>query len=144
MDIILDTIGGHYKLYYLIFIMKKIIALGLALSPTLAFAQSQISDLNSATDKAVSIGNTAVQILISLAVIWIIYSVVRYMVIGASSEEARTAARQSVIYGVIGLFIILSIWGLVAILRNTFRTQDQIPQNQIDNIVKPIKIDRVI
>ena len=68
------------------------------------------------------IGNFVVYVLISVAVIWIVYSVVRYLIIGGSDAAARQEAGQKILWGIVGLFIILSIWGLVRILTTTFIT----------------------
>jgi hypothetical protein len=116
--------------------MKKLIAstFGSAslLAPLLAFAQQPISDINAVANKATNIGNLIIGIAISLAVLWIIVSVVRYLVIGGSDEVERKKGQDHIVYGIVGLFVILSIWGLVAILRNSFRTQDQVPVGEIN------------
>src|SRR4051812_31576646 len=108
--------------------MKKIIAFVLAGSPLLAFAQP-ITDINSLALKTTNIGNLIIGLAISLAVLFIIVNVVRYLIAGG--EEDRKKGGQAILYGVIGLFIILSIWGLVAILKNSFRTADRVPTQQI-------------
>ncbi len=110
--------------------MKKIIASVLAFSPVLAFAQQPITDINTLSTKATDIGNLVIALAISLAVIWIIVSVVRYLIAGG--EEDRAKGGKAILWGVVGLFVILSIWGLVAILKNTFRTQDNIPVTEIN------------
>jgi hypothetical protein len=84
-----------------------------------------LSDINNVADKATNIGNLIVELAISFAVIWIIVSVVRYLIAGG--PEQRAEGGKAILYGVIGLFVILSIWGLVAILRNSFVTEDQAP-----------------
>jgi hypothetical protein len=116
--------------------MKKFIVSILAFSPMLAFAQ-QLNDINAVAMKATNIGNLVVRLAISFAVIWIIISVVRYLIAGSDSE-ARAKGGQSILFGVIGLFAILSIWGLVYLLSNSFQFgQNNIPANQINNIQLP-------
>lgn len=110
--------------------MKKLIALVLSFIPSLAFAQSTITSVNDVVSTATRIGNIVVTLAISFAVIWIIVSVVRFFIAGG--EEDKQKGKDAIIYGVIGLFLILSIWGLVYILTNTFKTNNQIPDN-IDN-----------
>jgi hypothetical protein len=111
--------------------MKKIIASVLAGSPLLALAQP-LTDINSVATKATNIGNLIIGLAISIAILWIIVSVVRFLIVGSNDEAKRAEGKNAIIYGVIGLFLILSIWGLVAILRNSFRTQDQTPVNEIN------------
>jgi len=85
---------------------------------------SGMKNVNDVVAKFTDIGNTFIQILIAFAVIWIIFNVVRFLIVGADSEDKRKQARDAILYGVIGLFVILSIWGLVNILRNTFQFSD--------------------
>jgi len=114
--------------------MKKIIALVAVFSPVIAFAQtSAITDVNSLSNKLIGLGNLFTYLLIAAAVIFIIWNVVIYLIKGGSDEEARKKASSSILWGIVGLFVILSIWGLVNILMNTFRTtapNNTIPQVQ--------------
>ncbi len=115
--------------------MKKLIALVLAFSPSFAFAQA-LNDINGVAQKATNIGNLVVQLAISLAVVWIIINVIRYLIAGG--EEDRKKGGMAILYGVIGLFVILSIWGLVYLLTNSFQFgQNRAPIQKIDNIQLP-------
>jgi bacteriorhodopsin len=120
--------------------MKKIIATAIAtLAPVIAFAQA-ITDVNTLTSKLTNLGNTFIQILIAFAVIWIIYNIVRYLIMGGEDDEKRKKAGQAILWGVVGLFVILSIWGLVRILTNTFRTDTTTPVNQFPQVQYPRQI----
>lgn len=59
-----------------------------------------------------------IPVLIGLGIVYFIWGVITYVI--ASDEEAKKAGRNRVIYGIIGLAVIVGLWGLVAILRNTF------------------------
>ena len=100
--------------------MKKIIILLLVLLPSVSFAQA-LRDINSVAQKATNIGDLIIKLAIAFAVLWIVVSVVRYLIVGADDEEARKKGGQSILFGVIGFFVILSIWGLVSLLTNSFR-----------------------
>ena len=115
--------------------MKKLIALATTLAPLSVFAQ-QITDANSLTNKITNIGNTIIILLISFAVIWIIISVVRYLIAGGDNEKRKEGGMR-ILWGVVGLFVILSIWGLVAILKNTFGTNNNIPRDQFPQVIPP-------
>lgn len=52
-----------------------------------------------------------VPIAITLALIYFIWQVVQYVI--AADEEGKTDARKKMLYGVVGLFVIIAIWGLV-------------------------------
>lgn len=66
-------------------------------------------------------GNLALLFLMAVAVVVFVYYVIRYFII---STENRKEAGPYVMYSVIGFFVILSFWGLVNILLNTFGFQN--------------------
>ena len=41
-------------------------------------------------------------------------------ILAAGSEEGRKEGRNIMIWGIIALFVIVSVWGLVQVLNNTF------------------------
>ena len=63
--------------------------------------------------------NTIVPFLVGLAVFLVIWGVFGY-ISHSAEEEKRAEARQFIIWGVIFIFCMLSIWGLVNILNNSF------------------------
>lgn len=112
--------------------MKKLIALVIALSPSFAFAQT-LTDINSVTLKATNLGTLVIQIIISLSVLWIIISIFRYLVAG--SPDGRKEGGMAILYGVIALFLMFSIWGLVYILKNSFTfSQKGINQTDVNDL----------
>ncbi len=62
--------------------------------------------------------NSVVPVLIALAVVYFVWGVVQYVV--NDDEEAKQKGRDRIIYGIIGLAVIIGLWGLVNLLRNTF------------------------
>jgi len=120
--------------------MKKIITLALLVSPLSTFAAvtGNIDTVDSIFQKFSTLGDAFVTILISLSVVWIIFNVVRYLIAG--SEEDRKKGGMAILYGVVGLFVILSIWGLVYILKRTFVTTDtQVQNRDIPKTLDPSK-----
>jgi bacteriorhodopsin len=111
--------------------MKKLIASIIAFSPSFAFAQ--LNNLNDVTSKATAIGTLFIQIIISLTVLYIIYNVFKYLVAG--SPDDRAEGGKSILFGVIALFVMFSIWGFVYLLRNTFKfgNDGRTPQEEINN-----------
>jgi hypothetical protein len=63
--------------------------------------------------------NRTTPFIIGLAVFIIIWGVFR-MISGAGDDTQRAEAQKLVFWGVVGIFIMISIWGLVRILINTF------------------------
>ncbi len=56
--------------------------------------------------------------ILALSVIWIVWYIFRYAVAGG--EDDKSKAKTHIIWGIVGLFIMVSIWGLVTILTSTF------------------------
>lgn len=90
-------------------------------SPFLAFAQGTYADgdnLFSILGIVSGFLNTLIPILITLTVVYFIWGVFKYAT--AKDGEGQAEARTVMTSGIIALFVIVSIWGLVALLNNTF------------------------
>jgi len=70
-----------------------------------------------------SLMNLIIRVLVGLAILMIIWGVVQFIIAGASGgEEAQKKAKGTILYGILGLFVITTIWGLVGIVRRTLGT----------------------
>jgi len=58
-----------------------------------------------------------VYLIVSLSVLLFVFGVFKFI---RSEGEDRTRGKEFMLWGIIGLFVMVSIWGLVAILQNTF------------------------
>lgn len=85
--------------------------------------------------------NAVIPFIIGLTVLVIIWGIFTY-VTEAANEEKRTEAKQFILYGIIGLFCMLSIWGLVNILVGTFGLTNKIEPGQIPTVPTIIPIQR--
>lgn len=54
--------------------------------------------------------------LIALALITFLWGVYRYFILGAENETEREKGKQFVLWGIIGFVVIVSVWGLVAVV----------------------------
>jgi len=101
--------------------LAKTIALGSAFLPMIALAQvsGSVTDVNSALDFIRTLVNTLIPVLIGIAVLLFIWGVISFITAG-DNEEARKSARNRIIWGIIFIFVIVSVWGLVNILIQTF------------------------
>lgn len=59
-----------------------------------------------------------IPILITVALIVFIYGVIKYVI--AKNSDDKGQARKVIVRGIIGLFVIVSVWGLVAVIQTTF------------------------
>ncbi|OGI92188.1 hypothetical protein A2933_01300 [Candidatus Nomurabacteria bacterium RIFCSPLOWO2_01_FULL_46_18] len=109
-------------------IIVLFLGLALAMMPVLASAQVTgefigcagipLGTLEGILCKVGDILNLIVPILIALAVVIFIWGVITYVVGG--DEEAKKKGRQRMIWGIIGIAVIVALWGLVRVLTNTF------------------------
>ena len=60
-----------------------------------------------------------VVLLVSFAVIFFIYGITKYITAG-EDEDKRNKMKNLMVYGIIGLFVIVSMWGIVYLLVNSF------------------------
>lgn len=106
--------------------MKKLGYITSALAfPFLAFAQ--VNSINQAGSIIIGlINNVAVPIVFALAFIVFIWGIFQYFIQGGHDEEKREAGRSLMLWGLIGFFIMVSVWGLVRILTGTFNL-NQVP-----------------
>lgn len=89
--------------------------------PIAAFAQKK--DLNYIANLTTGYFKTAITLLISLAIVTFVWNVYRYFF----TEKDKKEAGMYVLFSTVGFFVILSIWGLVALLTNTFRLENEQP-----------------
>jgi len=82
---------------------------------------SVVNNANDLIDKIASIGDVVLYLLVGLAVVFIVWNIVIYMIRGSDPAEKAKAA-HGIAWGLAGLFVIVSLWGLVNILVNTFAT----------------------
>ena len=115
--------------------MRKILASVLVgAAPMIALAQLSTVPQAGIGGLFTLLGNflgRAVPLIISLAVVWFLFQVFRYAVAG--NEEDKAKAKTQMIWGIVGIFVMVSVWGLVAILQSTFGTTGVGPnlQNQL-------------
>jgi ribose/xylose/arabinose/galactoside ABC-type transport system permease subunit len=96
-------------------------------------ANLPITTLSGLILKVQSILNGLIPFIIGLAVFVIIWGVFKFIT-QASDEDARKEAKDFVLWGIIGIFIMLSIWGLVNILVNTFPLNRTFNKNLIPRV----------
>ncbi len=105
--------------------MLKKFALGVAsalglLAPAFAFAQTGQNILN-VVDLVALVMNRLVGIAIIIALFWFIWGLMSYIQTDSGDgDKGRDKGRERMIMGTIAFFVIVSIWGLVRFLQNSF------------------------
>lgn len=62
-----------------------------------------------------------IPVLIALGIVYFVWGVVQYVI--ADGEEAKKKGRDRMIFGIIGLAVIIAVWALVNVLLDTFGIQ---------------------
>lgn len=65
------------------------------------------------------INGILVPVTLAIAFIVFLFGVYKYFILGATDPKSRTDGQQFVLWGIIGFVVILSVWGLVAIVGGT-------------------------
>ncbi len=109
--------------------MKKLSYIAAALAfPMFAFAQIQADNAGSiGTGIITLINNVLVPLVFAVAFIVFIWGVFQYFIAGGADEEKRENGKSLMLWGIIGFFVMVSVWGLVNILRGTFQTTNVAP-----------------
>lgn len=105
----------EYRKIYMLRTAQIFTYTGALLAPVYVFAATE--DASTIEGILVQVGNILnliIPILISLAVIYFLWGVGRYVI--AKGPEDKNKARDTMIYGILGMFVIFSIWGIVALL----------------------------
>jgi len=96
--------------------MKKFVISGLALAfPFVAAA----ADLGSILDEIRSLVDTIIPLFMVIAVAIFLWGIIKYITAAGDEEKAKTA-RGYIIYGLIGLFVMVAFWGIIRVVASTF------------------------
>jgi branched-subunit amino acid permease len=97
--------------------MKKVIYGLMSFAPVLALAQG-LSGLETIVDDMQSILAKVVPLLFGLAIAWFFWGVIKF-IRSAGDPKATADAKGTMIYGVIAIAVMASVYGLVTWLGNT-------------------------
>lgn len=63
--------------------------------------------------------NPLIKFLFALAVLYFLYGVLKF-VLNQDNEEAKSTGKQHMIWGIIGIAVMLGVWGILGIVMSTF------------------------
>ncbi len=107
--------------------LSGLVSAAALLTPLLAFAQrgvgcdavrADIDTIQYIICRIADLLDLIIPILVVLGILYFVLGVVQYVI--ASEEEAKKKGRDRMIYGIIGLVVIVALWGLVFIVNKTF------------------------
>ena len=103
--------------------------------PTYAYAASSyapaVSDVSSLLDFVNFIMGALLPIFIGLAVIYFIWSLLTFLLKSGSDKDE---ARSHMIWGIVIIFVMVSIWGLVNVLKSSL-SDSAAPTNLEDTLL---------
>jgi len=70
--------------------------------------------------------NPLILLFLGLAVVYFMWGVFKYVGKGESESDRREGANM-MMYGIVAIFVMVSVWGLVTILINTFGLSTSVP-----------------
>lgn len=71
-------------------------------------------------DGILGIINLAIPLIISVVFLGLVWKIFDAWVINAADEKKREEGKQTALVAVVVMVIMLSVWGIVALLRNSF------------------------
>ncbi len=93
--------------------MRKIIFL--YFFPIFVFAQNS-AWLNGFASQTMSLMQMLAQLFLAVALVVFIWGMVVF-ILNSGNEQARSEGKQKMIWGIVALFVIVSVWGLVNIIQ---------------------------
>lgn len=102
--------------------MKKVLSASIVLAafatPLVSFAAiNNISDAGSFVIN--TINGVVVPVLFAVAFVVFLWGAFDVFILGANSDETKERGKNLMLWGLIGFFVMVSIWGLVNILTGT-------------------------
>ncbi len=110
---------------------KALLAISAFALPVFAFAATAQS-FNTLLVKFNSILNAIIPFIIAIAVVFFIWGVFQYMIAG--DEDKKKEAKGMILYGIIGIFVMVSVYGLVNILVRTLDLENSIIPGTIPTV----------
>ena len=98
--------------------IKNIVFMGIVL-PFLAFAQAASNIEDQLANLNTILRDQLIPMLIVLATVVFMVGILRYVAAGGDEEKVK-AGRNMMIFGVIALTVMVSVWGIAKILVETF------------------------
>jgi hypothetical protein len=84
----------------------------------LLFAQSKPSDFSGLVQNIINIIDPLVVLAIVLAVMFFLFAVVKYLT-QYGNEKARSDSVKTITWGIVGLFAMVAMWGLVKLIQQS-------------------------
>lgn len=112
-------------------VIKAGIAGGAAFLPFLAFAAN-----NTLVDVFESLGEVVgvlTPVIVAIALMAFFWGLAMYVLNFSGEDKDKKKGRDMMVYGILVLFVMVSVWGIVQVLQNTFLGSGNV-ENQQDRV----------
>ncbi len=72
------------------------------------------------------INNSIIPLIFAVATVMFVWGIVQFFILNADEEKKREQGKQFILWGIIALAVMLSVWGLVGILGSTFNVNTSV------------------
>jgi len=105
---------------------KYILLIGVSFMPLFVFAARGPSNLFELIALFIRILGALIPLLIGLALVWFLWGAAKF-ILNADDKFEREEGSKRMLWGIIALFVMVSVWGLVGILAQTFGVDTILP-----------------
>ncbi len=91
------------------------VCLAVVIAPSFAFAAA--NNFTQLVKIAIDMVKTLIPLVIALSLLYFSWGL--FMLVKSNSEDKREDAIKTITFGVLALFVMVTVWGLVAILTST-------------------------
>lgn len=104
--------------------MKRLIIAAFLLTPALALAQSgpQLGNIQTLLTSIGRLVNIALPIVVGIALLGFFWGLAQF-IFAAGNDDKKEEGKKHMIWGIIGLFVMVAVWGLVAFVGNALGIQ---------------------
>jgi hypothetical protein len=88
------------------------------LFPIITLAQINAGPASNSISQITGLINKIIPLLVGIAVLLFLWGVLKYVLAGSDDAEKRKDARGFMIWGIVAIFVMVSVWGLVGLLQN--------------------------
>jgi hypothetical protein len=109
--------------------IKKILPVGITFAPWVAYGAIDIGNLSFkdlVQSLFVNVAKPATTLMLSLAVVFFLWNIFQFIRKSDQPEELEKFKSQA-IWGIVAIFVMVSLWALVHILVNTFTPGAGVP-----------------
>lgn len=114
--------------------LKVLLLVAIISLPVMVLAQGSVDNLGEGFEAIIDIINSyVIPLIIGVAGLIFMIGVIKYVTAG-DDAAGREGARNMMVWGIVALFVMISVWGLVNLLVGTFNLDSDLDSRDIPTI----------